>query len=128
MERKMTQITIETKHKLINFYQLISDVKAKGRQSRAITKFRKLLTEKLAELQDDEKLLIAQYYEVDDEGNAKKDEVVSANADIDISNEAKKRTAVAYINRELIESSQYTYDTLPTQEIDDTIEEVLHVN
>lgn len=55
-------------------------------------------------------------------------EVVSANADIDISNEAKKRTAVAYINRELIESSQYTYDTLPTQEIDDTIEEVLHVN
>ena len=74
MERKMTQITIETKHKLINFYQLISDVKAKGRQSRAITKFRKLLTEKLAELQDDEKLLIAQYYEVDDEGNAKKDD------------------------------------------------------
>ena len=70
----MTQITIETKHKLINFYQLISDVKAKGRQSRAITKFRKLLTEKLAELQDDEKLLIAQYYEVDDEGNAKKDD------------------------------------------------------
>ena len=74
MERKMTQITIETKHKIINFYQLISDVKAKGRQSRAITKFRKLLTEKLAELQDDEKLLIAQYYEVDDEGNAKKDD------------------------------------------------------
>lgn len=55
-------------------------------------------------------------------------EVVSANADIDISNEAKKRSAVAYINRELIESSQYTYDTLPTQEIDDAIEEVLHDN
>ena len=55
-------------------------------------------------------------------------EVVSANADIDISNEAKKRTAVAYINRELIESGQYTYDTLPTQEIDETIEEVLHDN
>lgn len=47
---------------------------------------------------------------------------------LDTSDEAKKRTAVAYINRELIESSQYTYDTLPTQEIDDTIEEVLHVN
>ena len=47
---------------------------------------------------------------------------------LDTSNEAKKRTAVAYINRELIESSQYTYDTLPTQEIDDTIEEALHVN
>lgn len=55
-------------------------------------------------------------------------EVVSANADIDISNEAKKRSAVAYINRELIESRQYTYETLPTQEIDDTIEEVLHDN
>ena len=41
-------------------------------------------------------------------------EVVSANADIDISNEAKKRSAVAYINRELIESRQYTYETLPT--------------
>ena len=37
-------------------------------------------------------------------------EVVSANADIDISNEAKKRSAVAYINRKLIESRQYTYD------------------
>lgn len=47
---------------------------------------------------------------------------------LDTSNEAKKRTAVAYINRELIESGQYTYDTLPTQEIDDTIEEVLHDN
>lgn len=55
-------------------------------------------------------------------------EVVSANADIDISNEAKKRSAVAYINRELIESSQYTYETLPAQEIDDAIEEVLHGN
>lgn len=53
-------------------------------------------------------------------------EVVSANADIDISNEAKKRSAVAYINRELIESRQYTYETLPTKEIDETIEEVLH--
>ena len=55
-------------------------------------------------------------------------EVVSANADIDISNEAKKRSAVAYINRKLIESSQYTYETLPTQEIDAAIEEVLHDN
>ena len=55
-------------------------------------------------------------------------EVVSANADIDISNEAKKRSAVAYINRKLIESRQYTYETLPTQEIDDAIEEVLHDN
>lgn len=55
-------------------------------------------------------------------------EVVAANADVDISNEAKKRSAVAYINRELIESHQYTYETLPTQEIDDTIEEVLHDN
>ena len=46
----------------------------------------------------------------------------------DGTNEAKKRTAVAYINRELIESRQYTFETLPTQEIDETIEEVLHVN
>ena len=47
---------------------------------------------------------------------------------LDASDEAKKRTAVAYINRELIESSQYIYDTLPTQKIDDAIEEVLHDN
>lgn len=67
-------LTIETKHKLINFYQLITAVKAKGRQSRAVTKFGKLLTEKLAELQDDEKELISQYYEVNDDGNAKKDD------------------------------------------------------
>ena len=44
----------------------------------------------------------------------------------DSTNEAKKRTAVAYINRELIESRQYTYETLPTREIDESIEEVLH--
>lgn len=44
----------------------------------------------------------------------------------DATNEAKKRTAVAYINRELIESRQYTYETLPTREIDEAIEEVLH--
>lgn len=47
---------------------------------------------------------------------------------LDASNEAKKRTAVAYINRELIGSCQYTYETLPAQEIDEAIEEVLHVN
>lgn len=55
-------------------------------------------------------------------------EVVSANADVDISNEVKKRSAVAYINRKLIESHQYTYETLPAQEIDEAIEEVLHGN
>ena len=47
---------------------------------------------------------------------------------LEASDEDKKRTAVAYINRELIESSQYIYDTLPTQKIDDAIEEVLHDN
>ena len=47
---------------------------------------------------------------------------------LDASNEAKKRTAVAFINRELIESREYTVDTLPTQEIDETIEEALHDN
>lgn len=67
-------LTIETKHKLINFYQLISAVKAKGRQSRAVTKFGQILTEKLTELQEDEKSLIAQYYEVDGDGNANKDD------------------------------------------------------
>lgn len=45
---------------------------------------------------------------------------------LDTSNEAKKRTAVAYVNRELIESRQCTFETLPSQEIDETIEEVLH--
>lgn len=44
----------------------------------------------------------------------------------DATNEAKKRTAVAYINRELIESKQYSFDTLPNEEIDQAIEEVLH--
>ena len=47
---------------------------------------------------------------------------------LETSNEAKKRTAVAYINRKLIESRQYSFETLPTQEIDETIEEVLHDN
>ena len=47
---------------------------------------------------------------------------------LDASNEAKKRTAVAYVNRELIESNQYTVDSLPTQEIDDAIEEALYDN
>ena len=46
----------------------------------------------------------------------------------DATNESKKRTAVAYVNRELIESNQYTVDSLPTQKIDDAIEEVLHDN
>ena len=70
----MTQITIETKNKLINFYQLITAVKAKGRQSRAVTKFGKLLTKKLAELQEDAKELIARFFEVTEDGNAKKDD------------------------------------------------------
>ena len=47
---------------------------------------------------------------------------------LETSNEAKKRTAIAYINRKLIESRQYSFETLPTQEIDETIEEVLHDN
>ena len=47
---------------------------------------------------------------------------------LDSSNVAKKRTAVAFINRELIESRQCAFETLPTKEIDETIEEVLHGN
>ena len=53
---------------------------------------------------------------------------IENSSNLEASNEAKKRTAVAYINRELIESRQYTFETLPTQEIDETIEEVLHGN
>lgn len=44
----------------------------------------------------------------------------------DATNEVKKRTAVACINRELIESKQYSFDNLPNEEIDQAIEEVLH--
>ncbi len=44
----------------------------------------------------------------------------------DATNQAKKRTAVAYINKELIDSGEFTADTLPIQEIDETIEEVLN--
>jgi len=61
------------KSKLIVFYQLLNAVKAKGRKSRAVTKFNKLIIGKIEELQEDEKTLIAQYYEVDEVGNAKHD-------------------------------------------------------
>ncbi len=44
----------------------------------------------------------------------------------DATNQAKKRTAVAYINKELVDSGEFTADTLPIQEIDETIEEVLN--
>ena len=71
----MTTITIENKQKLILFYQLISSVKAKGKQSRAVAKFNKLLIAKCIELEEDEKELIAQYFEVEEDGNAKKDDI-----------------------------------------------------
>lgn len=70
----MTKITIESKQKLILFYQLISAVKAKGKRSRAVAKFNKLLLAKCIELEEDEKELIAQYFEVEEDGNAKKDD------------------------------------------------------
>lgn len=70
----MTSITIENKQKLIIFYQLISTVKAKGKQLRAVAKFNKLLIAKCIELEEDEKELIAQYFEVEEDGNAKKDD------------------------------------------------------
>lgn len=44
----------------------------------------------------------------------------------DATNQAKKRTAVAYINKELIDSGEFTAETLPMQEIDEIIEEVLN--
>lgn len=62
------------KSKLIVFYQLLNAVKAKGRKSRAVTKFNKLIVAKIEELQEDEKTLIAQHFEVDEEGNAKRDD------------------------------------------------------
>ena len=55
-------------------------------------------------------------------------QAIENSKNLDASNESKKRTAVAYVNRELIESNQYTVNSLPTQEIDDAIEEVLHDN
>lgn len=70
----MATITIETKQKLILFYQLISAVKAKGKQSRAVAKFNKVLLAKCIELEEDEKELIAQYFETEEDGNAKKDD------------------------------------------------------
>ena len=66
------QITFK-KSKLIVFYQLLNAVKAKGRKSRAVTKFNKLIVGKIEELQEDEKTLIAQYFEVGEDGNAKRD-------------------------------------------------------
>lgn len=71
----MTSITIENKQKLILFYQLISAVKAKGKQSRAVAKFNKLLIAKCIELEEDEKELIAQYFEVKEDGNANKNDI-----------------------------------------------------
>ena len=71
----MVSITIDSKQNLIAFYQLATVVKAKGKQSRAVTKFGKLLLEKCTELQDDEKELIAQYFEVKEDGNANKDDI-----------------------------------------------------
>lgn len=71
----MTSITIENKQKLILFYQLISTVKAKGKQSRAVAKFNKLLIAKCIELEEDEKELIAQYFEVKKDGNANKNDI-----------------------------------------------------
>lgn len=71
----MTSITIENKQKLILFYQLISTVKAKGKQSRAVAKFNKLLIAKCIELEEDEKELIAQYFEVKEDGNANKNDI-----------------------------------------------------
>lgn len=71
----MVSITIDSKQNLIAFYQLATVVKAKGKQSRAVTKFGKLLLEKCTELQEDEKELIAQYFEVKEDGNANKDDI-----------------------------------------------------
>lgn len=61
------------KGKVAGFYNLIMIVKVKGRKARALAKFGKLLDPKVKELLEDERALIAEYYEVGDDGNSKKD-------------------------------------------------------
>lgn len=66
-------ITME-KGKLIGFFELSKAIKAKGRKSRALVKFGKILTAKIQDLQEEEKALIAEYFEVGTDGNAKQDD------------------------------------------------------
>lgn len=66
---------IEMKKGMVpSFYLLAQNVKAKGRKARALVKFGKLVAIKVQELQDEEKALNAEYYEVDETGNGKRDE------------------------------------------------------
>lgn len=82
----MTQIKFK-KSQVGTFYRLLVNVKAKGRKTRAIAKFNKLIGIKLDELVEDEKNLIAQCYKVGDDGNALKGEdgklITLENANID---------------------------------------------
>jgi hypothetical protein len=82
----MTQIKFK-KSQAGTFYRLLVNVKAKGRKTRAVAKFNKLIGIKLDELVEDEKNLIAQYYQVGDDGNPLKNddgkEIKLENANID---------------------------------------------
>lgn len=62
-----------TNKKLANFCNLLLTVEAKGKKSRAVAKFLKLTLAKTEELQMFQRELIKQYFEQDENGNAKVD-------------------------------------------------------
>ena len=68
----MKTIKIE-KVNVIGIYNLLGSIKAKGRKSRALTKFGKILADRIVELQEEEKALLAEYFEVDAQGDSQKD-------------------------------------------------------
>lgn len=62
-----------TNSKLHKYAQILAVVTSKGRKARAISKFRRLASEKIEEWTESQKELIATYYEVQENGNAKLD-------------------------------------------------------
>lgn len=62
-----------TNSKLHKFAQILAVVTSKGRKARAISKFGRLASEKIEEWTESQKELIATYYEVQENGNAKLD-------------------------------------------------------
>lgn len=63
-----------TNSKLHKYAQILAVVTSKGRKARAISKFRRLANEKIEEWTESQKGLIATYYEVQENGNAKLDD------------------------------------------------------
>lgn len=70
----MTKIFSATNADVLNYYNILMAVTSKGRKARAISKFRKLAYEKLNEYSENQKELIASYFEVQENGNAKVDD------------------------------------------------------